>query len=618
MKPPISPGKSLGWMEAGKSEIGGVTLEMDLQKMCDTFFQVDEEEGISKVMPLGEAVQKLVRPEMSLHFSFTHYRAHGAAYEIARQFWGQQPGFTLIATGILEYGILLVYGGLIKKAIAAFYGDSYPTSSPNPILQDAFSSGKVELESWTNLTIPLRLMAAAYNLPCVPTNSIRGSSMEFENRHAYRLIDDNLFSSGKVGLLSPLQPDLTIIHGFCADPYGNTILLPPYGENVWGAYASKTGVMVTVEKIVPTSYIRTYSHLVKVPGHLVKSVSIVPFGAHPQGMSNQGISDLGAYGEDQRFRMDFRKASRDPKQFEEWVDAWVLGCKGHEGYLKKLGYERLMMLRGRADRNSWIYDIEAKSERISQEEGYSQSEAMVVVTSRIIEEKVLEKGYKNVLAGIGISSLASSLAYYWLKRKKGHHVDLLVETGFYGYAPRPGDPFVFNFANIATNKIQSNFVEILNLFSAGNNNQCLGVLATGQVDKNGNLNSTRLEDGRYLVGAGGSNDVISGAADVIIVLRQSKKRFLEKLPYVTSRGNRISTLISDLGVFERAKNDDDFFLTGCLPQKGFSSLREKVQNVRDHCGWELKVASSVKDIDPPEREELQVIRLLDPEGYSLS
>ena len=50
----------------------------------------------------------------------------------------------------------------------------------------------------------------------------------------YRLIEDPLSPGKKVGLLSPLQPDLTIIHGWCADPYGNTILMPPYGENISG------------------------------------------------------------------------------------------------------------------------------------------------------------------------------------------------------------------------------------------------------------------------------------------------------------------------------------------------------------------------------------------------
>jgi acyl CoA:acetate/3-ketoacid CoA transferase alpha subunit len=590
-------------------------MHPELQQICETYFNIEEKEGANKVMPLAEAVNKLVKPGMSLHFSFTHCRAHGAAYEIARQFWRKDPDFTLMATGILEYGIILIFGGLIKKAVAAFYGDTYPTSAPNRILQQAFSDGSVEIENWTNLTIPLRFMAAAYNLPCIPTNSILGSTMEQENRHAYHVIDDPQGPDGKVGLLSPLRPDLTIIHGWAADPYGNTVLLPPYGENAWGAYASKEGILVTVEQVTTTDYVRKYSHLVKVPAHLVRSVSVVPFGAHPQGMSNQGIPELEAYGEDKKFRLDFREASKDRMHFEDWVNEWVLACKGQEDYLDKLGCDRIMALKGRGAHNSWIYDIKSKSKQVSLDDTYTSAELMVVTTARIIQEKVQGKGYRNVLAGIGISSLASSLAYYWLKNKRQECIDLLVETGFYGYAPRPGDPFVFNFANIPTNKIQSDFVGILNLFAGGNNNQCLGVLATGQVDRYGNLNSTRLEDGRYLVGSGGSNDVTSGAEEVIIVLRQSSKRFVETLPYKTSQGYRISSLISNLGLFEKFEQEGEFVLTGCLPNEAYPSLEEKIQNIKDHCGWELKVSDEIKELDPPSKDELRIIRMLDPEGY---
>ena len=590
-------------------------MESGLQEISNTFFQMDENEGVSKVMPLEDAVRQLVRPGMSLHFSFTHNRAHGAAWEIARQFWGKNPEFTLVATGILEYGIVLVYGGLVKKAVAAFYGDSYPTSSPNPILQDAFAEGRVSLENWTNLTIPLRFMAAAYNLPCISTKSIQGSTMELENQHAFQLVDDPFSPGGKVGQLSPLKPDLTIIHGWCADAYGNTLFVPPYGENLWGAFASKSGVMVTVEKIVPTSYIRKHSHLVKLPAHLVKSVSVVPFGAHPQGLSHHGVPEMKAYGEDQRFRMDFRTASRDPEQFEAWVKHWVLECKDHEEYLHRLGFERLMELTGKADEDSWIFDTSEKARNISQDEGYSPAELMATATSGVVQEKVLKKGYKNILGGIGLSCLSSSLAYYWLKKKKEHHVDLLVETGLYGYAPRPGDPFIFNFPNMATNKIQSNFVEILNLFASGNQNQCIGVLATGQVDRHGNLNSTRIDNGKYLVGAGGSNDVASGAEELVVVLRQSKRRFVKKLPYITCCGERVSTLISHLGVFEKPQGSDEFVLTGCMPSREGASMAQRVEEIKNKCGWELQVAPELVEIKGPEYEELQLIRLLDPEGH---
>lgn len=585
-----------------------------MKKICQKYFEVQKDEGINKVIPLKEAIKKYLHPGMSVHFSFTHYRAHGAAYEIARQFWGRSPEFTLIATGILEYGIILIFGGLIKKTIASFYGDIYPTPGPNPLLQKAFADG-VELENWTNLTIPLRFLAAAYNFPYIPTNSIRGSSMEDENRHSFHNLGEASSVIGNLGLLSPLRPDLTIIHGWAADRNGNTILLPPYGENAWGAYASKDGVLVTVEHLVSTAYIRRYSHLVKIPAHFVKSVSVVPFGAHPQGMANMGIPELESYAEDYQFRMEFRKASRNREEFETWVKYWVLDCESQDEYLKKLGYSRLMFLKGKGDRKSWMYDICLKPDNVSKVDKYTKTELMAVVASRILKKKILARKYKNLLAGIGISSMVASLCYYLLKNSKYDEIDLVAETGFYGYAPRPGDPFIFNFANIYTNKAQSNFVDILNLFAGGNNNQCVGVLAAAQVDKYGNLNSTRLEDGRYLTGSGGANDVASGAEEIIVSLKQSRKRFVEKLPYVTCKGDKVTTLISELGVFEKTERDGELLLTGCLPNDDLPTLAGKIENIRDNCGWELKIADFVRGIDAPINDELQIIRLLDPEGF---
>ena len=593
-------------------------MRPELRSICDTYFEIPENEGADKIMPLSEAIKTIVRPGMSIHFSFTHNRAHGAAYELARQYWGSDPGFTLLATGILEYGIILIYGGLVKKAVAAFYGDTYPSSGPNPILTKAFSDGTVSLENWTNLTIPLRFMAAAYNLPCIPTNSLRGSSMELENSHSFRVIKDPGAPAGEMGLLSPLYPDLTIIHGWAADRNGNTVILPPYGENVWGALASREGVLVTAEKIVSTDFIRRHSHFVKIPGHLVRAVSLVPFGGHPQGMANQGIPELNAYGDDNEFRLEFRQASRDAESLEGWINKWVLECRDHRDYLDRLGYDRLMTLKGKADSDSWLYDIESASEGISLGDEYTSSELMVIAASRIVREKVLARGYKNVLAGIGASSLAASTAYYQLRKKEGEDIDLLAETGFYGYAPRPGDPFVFNFANIPTSKSQSHFMDILNLFAGGNNNQCLGILATGQVDRHGNLNSTRLGNGRYLVGSGGSNDVTNGAEEVIVVLRQSKRRFVEEVAYVTSRGNRVRTVVSDLGVFEKPEGGEELVLTGCLQGEKKTSLEEKIGHIRESCGWDLKVSENVEEIGPPARDELLMIRLLDPRGDFIS
>jgi len=84
----------------------------------------------------------------------------------------------------------------------------------------------------------------------------------------------------KIGVIKALNPDLSIIHGYAADRYGNTILCQ--GDSIvdeYSAWASKNPVVVTVEKLVSTDYIRKHSPLlVKIPGYRVSSVSVSPFG----------------------------------------------------------------------------------------------------------------------------------------------------------------------------------------------------------------------------------------------------------------------------------------------------------------------------------------------------
>lgn len=91
----------------------------------------------------------------------------------------------------------------------------------------------------------------------------------------------------------------------------------------------------------------------------------------------------------------------------------------------------------------------------------------------------------------------------------------------------------------------------------------------------------------------------SGAEEIIVSLKQTRKRLVEKLPYVTSKGDKVTTLISDLGIFEKTERDGELLLAGCLPYNDLPALAEKIENVRDNCGWELKIADIVRELDPP-------------------
>ncbi|MDO9515694.1 MAG: hypothetical protein Q7J01_06300, partial [Syntrophales bacterium] len=136
-------------------------------------------------------------------------------------------------------------------------------------------------------------------------------------------------------------------------------------------------------------------------------------------------------------------------------------------------------------------------------------------------------------------------------------------------------------------------------------------------DKSGNINSHWVSDNVYVTGSGGANDVATGAAETMVIMQQSRSRFLEKVPFVTAPGNKVRALVSNMGVFEKMGDDEEFTLTIYFERPGFSSTEEVVRNIKDNCGWALKVAEELKKLSPPTRDELRLLRVFDPNRYYL-
>ncbi|MFQ5830687.1 MAG: CoA-transferase, partial [Candidatus Methylomirabilia bacterium] len=244
---------------------------------------------------------------------------------------------------------------------------------------------------------------------------------------------------------------------------------------------------------------------------------------------------------------------------------------------------------------------------------YNASEMMVVAASRLLTEKVRANGYTTFLAGVGNSNLAAWLAAYQLKQT-GVEVELMAEAGMVGYLPRPAEPFVFSFRNFPSSKMLTDIFHVMGIFMGGRHNRCIGSLAAGQVDKHGNINSTIIPGVTYVTGSGGANDIASSAREVLVTLAQSRQRFVEKVPYITAPGRRVSTVVSDRGVFEKAGEHGELVLTGIF---GDGSEAEMVEAAREACGWDLKVAPALRRFDPPGSDELRLIRLFDPRRYFL-
>jgi|GEM_PF-2017122 len=181
---------------------------------------------------------------MGLHLCWSDARPNGAVLEIVRQFTGSALGFTLSSVGIACTQVALIAAGLVDRLITAYAGESYPAGAPNPLVHDAVASGAVVIENWSQWTIVARLMAGALGVPFMPTRSLLGSGMATELQGAGFALAPNPFGAHEdVAVVAALTPDIAILQGVAADPWGNVVMAAPYGEAHWGALAPKGGVI---------------------------------------------------------------------------------------------------------------------------------------------------------------------------------------------------------------------------------------------------------------------------------------------------------------------------------------------------------------------------------------
>lgn len=550
---------------------------------------------------LDEAVSH-VRPGDVVHVVTGHTRWTAAARALVRRFWDQDPGWTLVMLSLSSLGTLFFEGGLVRKVVTGYSGDIFPNFTPNPVFAEAYRSGRVEVEHWSFLSFLQRLEAAARGYPALVTRSIAGSSMEGNDGFA---TVRNPFGRGRVGLVAPLQPDVALVHGAVADTHGNVAFNPPHLEGFYGAWAAARGAIVTVEKVVDD--LRPWSHLVRVPAHRVLALSVAPMGAHPGGLFARDLP-VDGYGEDIEFWSDARDASRSD-DFYGWIRHWVLDPETQGDYLDRLGPQRQGDLRSRADPDSWKFDAAAHPPQL--EAAVNAWERATVFGARYLAGRILDVGADAVLAGAGVANLATWLAVR-LARDQGSDVKLTAELGLWDYEPTPADPYVFNHRSFPGTAMLADTETVLGMVVPGPGTRTLACLGAAAIDRRGNVNSTDVPGGPFLVGSGGGNDVASAVEEAVVVATLTDRRTVADVGYVTSPGDRVRALVTDLALFEKDR-DGEFVLTA-VPE---GRVEERVEAVRTLCGWDLRVADDVVEMPPPTMPEIEALRVWDPQGVFL-
>ncbi|MGQ9624180.1 MAG: CoA-transferase [Candidatus Bathycorpusculaceae bacterium] len=577
--------------------------EESAHQILRKYFRTELMEGESKVKRLDDAIREHIKPEMHIYLAYLPF---ALTYEVVRQFNTRKGDFTVSCLGGVDNVVVMASAGLVKRVIASYVGLVLPSPILSGALQQAISSGMV-IENWSLLTIIQRLQAAALNLPFMPVRSLESSSITEENeeRGQYKKIV-NPFNGEDVGVVKPLKPDITLMHAYCADPAGNAIPVLPFTEEAYGAFASEEGVILSAEKIVSTEYLRKNAFNVRVPASIVRCVVEAPFGMHPYGC--RGHDGYG-YGEDVEFARELQAALKNSETAKKWIKKWILDVKSHEGYLRKLTRKRLKMLQNSISQRSWRTDVLKLVEELPDAPA-NKTERAVIFASREVIESVSKQKCNTLLAGIGISHLAAWMATYMLRSNKVD-AQLIVELGLFGYFPPPTQPFLVSIRGLESCLMLTDAMNILG-FTA-NKTQALACISAGQIDKYGNINSTKVGD-IFLFGSGGANDISTVAKEVIVTLLHDKRRLVEEVPYITCPGKNVKKVVTDRAVFE--KDGDELILKKIYVESGESEA-DAISVIRHNMGWSPKVSDNLLRLNEPRKGEILMLRCFDPDRYFL-
>ncbi len=248
---------------------------------------------------------------------------------------------------------------------------------------------------------------------------------------------------------------------------------------------------------------------------------------------------------------------------------------------------------------------------------YSPAEMMVVEAARRLGDG------ERVLVGVGMPNLAACLAL----KLHAPNLVLIFESGVVGARP-DRLPLSIGDSVLADNaQVVCPMFDLFNFYLQGGLVD-VGFIGGAQIDRYGNINSTVI--GTYsqckvrLPGSGGACEIAIHARRTIIMTQQDRKRFPERVDFVTSPGfltgrSKRSDLglpgagphevITDLGVYE-------FDCEGCmvlqLRHPGVSN-----DQIRNALGWKVELNGDVSETRPPTDVELAALRALDVDGRYL-
>jgi glutaconate CoA-transferase, subunit B len=236
---------------------------------------------------------------------------------------------------------------------------------------------------------------------------------------------------------------------------------------------------------------------------------------------------------------------------------------------------------------------------------YTADEMMAVAAARRLRNGTV------CFVGIGAPSRAANLA------RATHAPDcvLIYESGAIGAKPIHLPLSIGDGELAETADAVVSVPEIFSYWLQGGRID-VGFLGAAQIDSQGNLNSTVIGDYTRpkvrLPGAGGAPEIAAWCRETFVMLRQTPRAFVERLDFMTTVGRPrgtggagVTCVVTDLGVLEPDTETGELVLTELHPGIGAEQAREAT-------GWDLRVAPDLRAGQPPDAEELRVLRALKP------
>ena len=239
---------------------------------------------------------------------------------------------------------------------------------------------------------------------------------------------------------------------------------------------------------------------------------------------------------------------------------------------------------------------------------YNPTEIMAITAGRMV------KNGDVVFCGTGLAQIAATVA----KKMYAPESIIFFETGGIDTALPELPMSVADLRVMYKTSMNAGLLESFSILSHRKVHS-KAFLGAAQIDKFGNLNSTCIGDYWHpsvrFSGSGGACDAACLAAEIIIFMQHEKRRFVEKVDYLTSPGwlsgpdarrqaglqrGGPTAVVTDLGVMKFDENTKEMYLFEYHP--GVSP-----EQIKESTSFEIDVSRAVES-KPVTKEELRLLR----------